>query len=70
MQKNPVKSSNIKAAGYDINENVLEVEFRGGKVYQYLGVPEQEYNDFMGAESKGRHLHEKIKGKYAHRKMQ
>ena len=53
MQKTPVKSSSLVAAGYDINENILEVEFRGGALYQYLAVPEIEYINLMNAQSKG-----------------
>ena len=69
MQKTPVKSSSLVAAGYDINENVLEVQFRGGALYQYLAVPEIEYTNLMNSESKGKYLYQNIKGKYVHRKV-
>jgi hypothetical protein len=53
-------SSNIISAGYDTLANILEVEFQSGKVYQYLAVPEQVYQDLMTAESKGQFFHDNI----------
>lgn len=53
-------SSNIISAGYSATTKILEVEFQSGKVYQYLGVPEKVYQDFMTAESKGEYFHDNI----------
>lgn len=36
MTRTPVESSNVSSFGY---QPVLEVEFKGGAVYQYEGVP-------------------------------
>ncbi|MBA7552008.1 hypothetical protein ES705_44559 [subsurface metagenome] len=64
MERLAVVSSNIESIGYDAANEVLEVEFRGGAVYQYSGVPKDVYNELMEAESVGRYLSSHIKGIY------
>jgi len=64
MDRIPVKSSNIRSVGYDEDSSVLEIEFNSGMVYQYLNVPENEYEGLMNAASKGRYLNRNIKGRY------
>lgn len=39
MIRTPVGSSSLTSVGYDADNLILEVEFRNGKIYQYLGVP-------------------------------
>lgn len=39
----PVESSNISSIGFDDANNVLWVEFRGGKLYTYEGVTAELY---------------------------
>ena len=67
MRRNPVDSSSLASAGYDGEREVLEVEFRNGGVYDYLGVPAKVYRAFMEAESKGRYLNAEIKPCFAYR---
>lgn len=64
MDRIPVSSSNIAAIGYDPATMTLEVEFLNGSVYQYLDVPEGEFMNLMGADSKGRYLNQFIKASY------
>lgn len=54
MERQPVKSTNVKSVGYDAKKKVLEVEFKSGGVYQYAGVPPEMYADLLKAESIGR----------------
>jgi hypothetical protein len=61
MERTPVSSSNIVSIGYDQSTQTLEVEFMKGAVYQYSGVPSEEFEAFMGADSKGTHFHAHIK---------
>ncbi len=49
-----VKSSNIKSVGYDKDNNMLQIEFRNGYIYEYYNVPEEIFIDLLDAESKGR----------------
>lgn len=62
MNRIPVISSNVKSIGFE--DGVLEVEFHHGNVYQYMGVPEHVYNDFMNSDSKGRFVHKHLKDRY------
>ena len=53
MDRTPVVSSNIKSIGYSEEDNVLEVEFINGSVYQYEDVPEEIYTELMEASESG-----------------
>lgn len=63
MERQAVESSSVLSIGY--SEPVLEVEFEGGRVYRYAGVPSTVYEDLMHAPSKGRFLNAAIKGRYS-----
>lgn len=64
MDRQLVVSSELRSAGYDDANNVLEVEFRTGGVYQYFGVPRESYDHLMTAISKGRFFNTAIKPNY------
>jgi len=65
MDRIQVSSGNIRSVGYDVDRGILEVEFHSRSIYQYSGVPEQEYKGLLNASSKGRYLNTHIKGGYA-----
>ena len=69
MYREPVASSNLAAVGYDALQSVLEVEFRGGRIYQYFGVPGAVHRSLMGAPSKGRYLDRSVKPYYQYRRV-
>jgi len=69
MINNMVLSSEIEWIGYEHKRNMLQVEFIVGSVYQYEGVPEVVYKDFLTAPSHGRFFESNIKGKYQVRKV-
>ena len=69
MDRVPVSSTNIRSIGYDPDESLLEIEFHKGGVYQYLGVPQVEYDQLMGAGSKGSYFHANIKGRFTTQKV-
>ena len=52
--KTVLKSSNVGAYGYDAEAKCLVVEFRSGKSYRYMNVPEKTASGLDAAESKGR----------------
>ena len=65
MDRTAVVSSNVASAGYDPEQRILEVEFRGGSVYQYAGVPVEVYQEMCDpAVSVGRFLATRIKDVY------
>ena len=61
MQLIPVKSSNIKSAGYE--NGVIRVRFGNGTEYDYAGADVKTFNDFMEAKSQGKFFHQNIRGK-------
>ena len=61
MEMRLVKSSNVKAVGYDAEEETLQVEFKSGGVYQYTGVQPEMYADLMKAESIGRFVSQVVR---------
>lgn len=66
MDREYVASSNIESIGYDKDNSILEVGFLNGTVYQYFDVPEEIWDAFREADSKGRFLNSKIKGNYSY----
>lgn len=60
MERQPISSSNIISAGYDPATQVLELEFKGGIVWQYANFPEQMWYEFLGAPSQGKYFHSQI----------
>lgn len=64
MNRTPVTSSNVASIGYDSNTMTLEVEFNSGSIYQYYDVPENVYQEFMRASSKGQFLNANIRLNY------
>lgn len=64
LEHRPVESSNIASEGYDPDTLTLELTFKSGQTYRYVGVTPERYQAFRGAESKGKHFHQYIKGKY------
>jgi len=63
-----VESSNIEAVGFrpedGVVASVLTVRFKGGAVYEYVGVSEAFYADLLRAESKGRFLQTVTRNRY------
>ena len=56
MERTSVNSSNIKSIGYDPRELRMQVEFRSGRLYSFYNVPPKAHQEFMQAESKGKHF--------------
>ncbi len=64
MRRIAVSSSNLASIGYDPLRHILEVEFLGGSVYEYYGVPEQVYRGLMSAVSHGSYFSAYIRNNY------
>ena len=61
MDRVRVSSSNLKDVGYDSTQQILEIGFLNGGVYQYFNVPESKYTGLMNASSKGSYFDAHIK---------
>lgn len=62
--RTPVESASIASIGYARAGRALEIEFRGGALYRYSGVPESVHAGLLAAESKGRYFSQRIRGRY------
>ena len=61
MKRISVVSSNIVSVGYDATRMILEIEFKGGGIYQYSNVPLSVYEGLMAAGSHGSYFAAYIK---------
>lgn len=64
-----MKSSSVRAAGYDEIKMILYVEFIGGATYEYLDVPSNEYINFINSSSPGRYVNNVLTSKYEYRSI-
>lgn len=69
MDRLIVESTVIFAVGYDAKRGDLEIQFKEGGVYLYLGVPAPLYLELMNADSKGAFFDEKIKNQFVFRNL-
>jgi hypothetical protein len=60
-----VSSSVIASVGYAVRNQILEIEFVSGRIYQYLDVERETYEALLKAPSKGRYFNDHIRDDYA-----
>ena len=60
----PVASTMASAIGYDSENEVLQIEFNSGAVYQYSDIDEHTWEDLHSSDAVGRYYNQYIKGKY------
>lgn len=68
MERSRIESSFLRAIGYSPESQTLEVEFKSGRIYQYMGVAPETYRALMAAESVGNFYSCMISSKYEHRR--
>jgi len=59
-----VESSAVESVGYDPRTRTLEIEYAGGGVYRYFGVPPRAYVLLLRADSIGAYVNRRIKPYY------
>jgi len=65
------ESSTIKHVRWLFGDpTILTVEFNNGGIYEYKGVPEHLYLNFIKAESLGKFFHERIRHEFAFIKLE
>jgi len=69
MNREPVRSSNIRSIGYDPGTLTLEVEFGTGTIYVYSNVPGHIHQQLTTASSKGSFFNNHIKGRFPFRQL-
>jgi hypothetical protein len=69
MDRVPVTSSNLASIGYDEASLTLEIEFIGGRVYQYFDVPPAAYAELISADSHGVYFCAYIRNNYRYARL-
>lgn len=64
MERQEVSSTNIVSVGYDPINEILEIEFKSRRVYQYYNVPAFMHERMMIADSIGKFFNAEIKDSY------
>jgi len=67
VKRIPVSSTNVASVGYE--NQVLEVEFLNGNVYQYFYVPESIYQRLVSFPHPGTYLAAAVKGRYPYQRI-
>ena len=62
-------STNIKEVGFDPTTSELQVRFRSGATYRYVGIPESLWQQFKETGFSGRFLNTDIKGLYEYERL-
>jgi KTSC domain len=68
-QMHAVESRSVAKIGYDPAAEAAYVEFHGGGLYAYHGVPPSVYDELLSADSKGTFVNTAIKPRYSVRKV-
>lgn len=63
------QSSHLQSFNYDADTQLLTVEFVGGAIYQYTGVPQTEYWNLAQSGGSGGYFHSKIRNSYPFQKI-
>jgi len=69
MKRTKIDSSNLASVGYDPANQILEIEFNHGGIYQYFDVPVEEYEGLMAADSHGSYFYHNIRDVYNYEKI-
>ena len=59
-----VESSTIASVGYDLAQELLQLEFCSRTIYHYFGVPATVHAALLDAPSKGRYFNRTIRGRF------
>jgi len=64
-----LESKLLAASAYDAGKQVLWLRFRRGDVYRYFEFPEQQYREFLEAESQGRYFLSCIRNQFRYERL-
>jgi hypothetical protein len=64
IKRTPVESTALASVGYSKKLQALEIEFRNGAIYRYLGVEPAVCDALLKAPSKARFYDQNIRHKY------
>jgi hypothetical protein len=64
MERRPLHTDRLRAAGYDARAQVLEIEFADGEVRAYQGVPDEVARRFFAAPNAAAFWEDRIAEEY------
>lgn len=64
IRRQSIESSALTSIGYSKRLHALEIEFRNGAIYRYLGVPAETYRQLSAASSKAQFYDLNVRGCY------
>jgi len=65
----PIASTMANAIGYSPENEVLQIEFNSGAVYEYSDIDEGTWEDLYTSDAVGRYFNQNIKGRYQSRRI-
>jgi hypothetical protein len=57
------------SAAYDAESHILYLRFRSGDVYRYFDFPQDQYPEFLNAESRGRYFLSHIRDRFRYERL-
>ncbi|MBD3372733.1 MAG: KTSC domain-containing protein [Candidatus Coatesbacteria bacterium] len=69
MLRLPINCRIIATVGYQSGDELLELEFNNGQVYQYEGVSVEVYRAMMGSPKPGDYYREHIRYHFPYRRI-
>ena len=67
--RKPLKSSKLRAAGYDEPSRVMEIEFVNGDIYEYKSVSPETYRQLMASPSPNSFFEDKIEEAFSGKRI-
>jgi tRNA A58 N-methylase Trm61 len=64
-----IRSSNLKSASFNTEDETLQVTFNNGGIYEYYKFPWENFTKFRMSESQGKFLNTHVNGKYKYQKI-
>jgi KTSC domain len=69
MEWQPPESKLLASSAYDAGKHILYLRFLSGDVYRYFEFPEEQYREFLDAESHGRYFLNYIRNHFRYERL-
>lgn len=69
MDWQPLESKLLSSMAYDSKNRMLYLRFRSGDVYRYFEFPPEQRQQFLAAESRGRHFLNNIRNQFRYQRL-
>jgi hypothetical protein len=69
MEWQPLESKMFLSAAYDAERQILYLCFRSGDVYRYFDFPQDQYEEFLNAASRGRYFLSHIRDHFRYERL-